>query len=130
MANSDLSRLLGGSPGAVALKLVFMSILVGAFLSLFGLTPPDLLRGIKDLIDSIWISASARCARSCSYLVYGAVIVVPIWLADATSRQPALKLTQQDEVAPASPAARAASELPPCERSTRASAPSCASPFR
>ena len=42
MANSDLSRWLGGSPGAVVLKLVFMSILVGAFLSLFGLTPPDL----------------------------------------------------------------------------------------
>lgn len=80
MANSDLSRLLGGSPGAVILKLVFMSILVGAFLALFGLTPPDLLRGIRNLVDRIWTLGFDAFREIFNYFVYGAVIVVPIWL--------------------------------------------------
>ena len=80
MANSDLSRLLGGSPGAVLIKLVFMSILVGAFLSLFGLTSPDLLHGIKNLIDRVLDLGFGAVREVFQYLVYGAVIVVPIWL--------------------------------------------------
>ncbi|MCP8938109.1 DUF6460 domain-containing protein [Alsobacter sp. SYSU M60028] len=80
MANSDLSRWLGGSPGAVVLKLVFMSILVGAFLSLFGLTPPDLLRGIQNLFHRLWALGFGAVREVFQYLVYGAVIVVPIWL--------------------------------------------------
>ena len=48
--------------------------------ALVGLTPPDIIAGIKGLIDSI-LSLSTNAIREVlRYLVYGAVIVVPIWL--------------------------------------------------
>jgi hypothetical protein len=80
MANTDLSRILGGSPGSVLLKLIFMSIVVGAFLSLFGLTPPDLLRGAKELLDRIMDLGFGAVRQVLRYFVYGAMIVVPVWL--------------------------------------------------
>ncbi|WP_188516302.1 DUF6460 domain-containing protein [Alsobacter metallidurans] len=80
MANSDFSRMLGGSPGAVLVKLIFMSVLVGAFLSLFGLTPPDLLRGLRDLVDRVMDLGFGAVREVFRYFVYGAVIVIPIWL--------------------------------------------------
>jgi hypothetical protein len=80
MANSDFSRILGGSPGSVLLKLIFMSILVGAALSLFGLTPPDLLQGMRALIDGIMDLGFGAVREVLRYFVYGAVIVVPVWL--------------------------------------------------
>jgi hypothetical protein len=78
--DSNMTRMLGGSPGAVLAKLVFLSILVGAFLSLFGLTPPDIIRGIKHIIDSILDLGFGAVREVLRYLVYGAVIVVPLWL--------------------------------------------------
>lgn len=76
----NLSRIMGGSPGSVLIKLVFLSVLVGAFLSLLGLTPPDLIRGIKNLIDGILDFGLGAIQEVLRWLVYGAVIVVPIWL--------------------------------------------------
>ena len=80
MTDSNLNRLLGGSPGAVIAKLIFLSILVGAFLSLFGLTPPDIINGIKHLIDSVLDLGFGAVREVLRYLVYGAVIVIPLWL--------------------------------------------------
>ncbi len=79
MSDSSVNRFLGGSPGSVVVKLVFLSILVGAFLSLFGLTPPDIIRGIKHLIDSVLDLGFGAVREVLRYLVYGAVIVVPLW---------------------------------------------------
>ena len=76
----DLSRFLGGSPGAVLVKLVFVSLLVGAFLALFGLTPPDISRGVKNLIDGVLDLGFGAVREVLRWLVYGAVIVVPVWL--------------------------------------------------
>jgi hypothetical protein len=80
MAENGMERVLGGSPGAVLAKLVFLSILVGAFLSLFGLTPPDIVRGVKHIIDSVVDLGFGAVREIFKYLVYGAVIVVPLWL--------------------------------------------------
>jgi hypothetical protein len=79
MANG-IQKLLGGPPVAVLTKLVFMSIVVGAFLALIGLTPPDLFRGIRDLINHIFNLGFDAVEIVFRYFVYGAVIVVPIWL--------------------------------------------------
>ncbi len=65
---------------AVLTKLVFMSIVVGAFLALIGLTPPDLFRGIRDLINHIFNLGFDAVETVFRYFVYGAVIVIPIWL--------------------------------------------------
>jgi hypothetical protein len=76
----EINRLLGGPPGAVIAKLVFLSILVGAFLALFGLTPPDVFFGVKALIDQILDLGFGAVREILRYLVYGAILVVPIWL--------------------------------------------------
>jgi len=80
MADTQLKRFLGGPPGPVLVKLVFLSIVVGAFLALFGLTPPDIIAGIKGLIDGILSLGTDAIREVLRYLVYGAAIVVPIWL--------------------------------------------------
>ena len=70
----------GGSPGGVIVKLAFASILVGALMSLLGFDPASLVRGlwrrIDDVLDLGW-GAAIQVGR---WLVYGAVIVVPVWL--------------------------------------------------
>lgn len=77
---NGIQKLLGGPPVAVLTKLVFMSIVVGAFLALIGLTPPDLFRGIRDLINHIFNLGFDAVETVFRYFVYGAVIVIPIWL--------------------------------------------------
>lgn len=80
MAEQPVSRFIGGSPGAVVLRLLFASILVGALMALLGLDPQHLVMRVvylfQDLIDLGW-GAVERVLR---WAVYGAVIVVPIWL--------------------------------------------------
>lgn len=79
MANG-MQKLLGGPPVAVLTKLVFMSILVGAVLALLGLTPPDLFRGIRELIDHVLNLGFDAVQTVFRYFIYGAVLVVPVWL--------------------------------------------------
>src|SRR4051812_15943630 len=43
---SNLQRFLGGSPLAVLVKLAFLSLLVGAFMSFLGVTPGGLIRQV------------------------------------------------------------------------------------
>lgn len=79
MANG-LQKLLGGPPVAVLTKLIFLSIVVGAFLALLGLTPPDLFRGIRELINHVFNLGFDAVETIFRYFVYGAVLVVPVWL--------------------------------------------------
>jgi hypothetical protein len=77
---NGLQKLLGGPPLAVLTKLIFLSIVVGAFLALLGLTPPDLLRGIRDLINHVVHMGFDAVETIFRYFIYGAVLVVPVWL--------------------------------------------------
>ena len=77
---SDLNRFLGGSPGAVLVKLLFLSLLVGAFMAMLGVTPFDLIAGVADWVRSA-LDLSFESVRDIGrWIVYGAVVVVPIWL--------------------------------------------------
>ncbi len=80
MSNNALSRFLGGNLVSVAVKLLILSIVVGALLHWTGLTPVSILRGIdalvRDLIGTGWDAVRNVGA----YALYGAMIVVPIWL--------------------------------------------------
>ena len=67
MANG-IQKLLGGPP------------VVGAFLALLGLTPPALFRGIRDLINHTVNLGFDAVETVFRYFIYGAVIVIPIWL--------------------------------------------------
>lgn len=75
-----MQRFFGGSPGSVIVKLLFLSLLVGAFLYYLDLTPLTLVGRIYKWLASLfdWSFETVRTVGL--WIVYGAVIVVPIWL--------------------------------------------------
>ncbi len=77
---SNLQRFLGGSPGAVLVKLVFLSLLVGAFMALLDVTPFALIDGAIRLVRSVLDLGFETFGQIGRWLAYGAVIVVPLWL--------------------------------------------------
>jgi hypothetical protein len=77
--NDAVTRFIGGSPLAVAARLVLLSILVGVILAALGLDPRDILRSIQDLFVRIWDMGFDAVRWLWRYFVLGAVLVVPIW---------------------------------------------------
>jgi len=80
MANGSLQRWLGGSPGAVLVRLIFLSILVGALMAFLGITPFSLFNGIVNFIHRVFGRGIDAVREVLQWLVYGAIIVVPVWL--------------------------------------------------
>ena len=76
----QLSRFLGGSPLAVLLRLILMSVLVGVVLAAIGLDPWNIVASIRRLADWIWNLGFDAINGLWRYFVLGAVIVVPLWL--------------------------------------------------
>lgn len=77
---SNLNRYLGGSPGAVLAKLIFLSLLVGAFLYYLDITPFGLIEGLFNWIRSVLDISFDTVRQIGTWILYGAVIVVPLWL--------------------------------------------------
>ncbi|HET6469428.1 MAG TPA: DUF6460 domain-containing protein [Geminicoccaceae bacterium] len=62
------------------LKLLFASLVVGALMAWFGVTPEEVLRRGAALVGDAFRNARALFGDALSYILLGAVIVVPIWL--------------------------------------------------
>ena len=77
---SNMQRFFGGSPGAVIVMLIFLSLLVGAFMAFLGLSPGALLGGLIDSIRSVFDLSFEAVLELGRWVLTGAVIVVPIWL--------------------------------------------------
>ncbi|MEH3119151.1 MAG: DUF6460 domain-containing protein [Methylorubrum populi] len=77
---SGLDRFLGGSPAAVFVKLLFLSVLVGAVMAMFGLTPGLLFRQLYDLGRSLIDLGLDTFHDFGRWILAGAAVVVPIWL--------------------------------------------------
>jgi hypothetical protein len=75
-----LNRFLGGSPGGVFLRLIFVSLIVGAFLMWLDIRPADVFRAITDLVNRIWGLGFDAIRVIGDYILAGAAIVVPVWL--------------------------------------------------
>lgn len=75
-----MQRILGGSPAAVVTKLIFLSLLVGAFMSLLGITPHGLVQGALDLVQDLWRTGFEAFGTLGRWLLYGAVVVVPVYV--------------------------------------------------
>lgn len=80
MANDRLTRVIGGSPLAVAFRLVLLSILVGVVLSVLGLDPWNIIRSLRMLVWHVWDLGFDAIHWLWRYFLLGAVIVIPIWL--------------------------------------------------
>ncbi|MCJ2008818.1 DUF6460 domain-containing protein [Methylobacterium sp. E-041] len=77
---SALRRFLGGSPAGVFLRLLFLSVLVGAFMAMLGLTPARLFWQIYDAARALIDLGLATFHDFGGWILAGAVVVVPLWL--------------------------------------------------
>jgi hypothetical protein len=77
---SNLNRFLGGAPGTVLVKLVFLSLLVGAFMAFLDITPFGLVNQVVGWIGSIFDLSFETVREIGRWILYGAIIVIPIWL--------------------------------------------------
>ena len=80
MANGNMTRVFGGSPLGVLVRLILVSILVGVVLAALGLDPYDIVRSVERLIHSIWNMGFDALRWLWRYFLLGAVIVIPIWI--------------------------------------------------
>lgn len=78
--HSALRRFLGGSPAAVFIKLLFLSVIVGATMAMFGITPGQLFWHAYDAARALIDLGLATFHDFGSWILAGAVIVVPLWL--------------------------------------------------
>ncbi|MEM6381542.1 MAG: DUF6460 domain-containing protein [Pseudomonadota bacterium] len=79
MSNA-VNRFLGGSPLAVAIKLVIISLLVGIVLSALGMTPATVIEGFFGFFERIWNLGFEAFGAFGDWLILGATLVIPIWL--------------------------------------------------
>lgn len=78
--DNGLTRFLGGSPLAVAFRLILMSVLVGVVLAAIGLDPWNILNSVRVLFERLWDLGFDAVSGLWRYFLLGAVIVVPIFL--------------------------------------------------
>ncbi len=79
-SKNALENFLGGSPLNVAARLFFISLVVGALLMWLELRPMDILRGVQAFFDRIYQLGFGAVKELASYVLAGAVFVVPAWL--------------------------------------------------
>jgi hypothetical protein len=79
-APGGVSRFLGGSPLAVAFRLILLSILVGVVLAAVGFDPYNIIRSVQLLFQRLWDLGFDAINWLWRYFLLGAVIVIPIWL--------------------------------------------------
>jgi len=80
MSDTPLHRFLGGSPGSVVFRLLVISLIVGAAMVFFNLTPKDLVESVRHLVESVLGSGIESLRSLLLYVLYGAMVVVPIFL--------------------------------------------------
>ncbi len=80
MTDNAVTRFLGGKPSTVAVKLLIISVIVGALLHFAGLSPAALVRGVGRMIESLVGSGWDAVRSVAEFALYGAMIVIPIWL--------------------------------------------------
>ena len=78
--HDGLHRFLGGSPLAVAFRLILLSILVGVVFVAIGFDPKDIVNSIRRLLNWIYSLGFDTINWLWRYFLLGAVIVIPVWL--------------------------------------------------
>jgi len=77
---NGLERLLGDRPGALVVRLVVISIIVGFLMSVLGLSAQGLVNGFIDFVRDMLQDSTGMLHSLWGYLLTGAALVVPIWL--------------------------------------------------
>jgi hypothetical protein len=79
MMSDQMQRFFGGSPGSVIVKLIFASLIVGALLAFLGLSPLRLFDAVIRFIRSITDLGFDAVREVFTWVIAGALVVVPIW---------------------------------------------------
>jgi len=79
--DSDLERFLGGAPLSVFVRLAVLSLIVGFFLVWLDIRPMDVLIGVRGIFQRFWAAGFDAIREIATYVLAGAAIVVPVWLA-------------------------------------------------
>ena len=74
------SNFLGGPPLRVFIKLVILSLVLGAVLVWLDLSPLNLARGLERLVRSILDMGFDAFREAGRFILTGAIIVVPLFL--------------------------------------------------
>ena len=80
MSDNALTRFIGGSPVAVAVRLLLVSLLVGAFMGWNGIHLSNILLVIQAALSRLWAAGFDSLRDIGQYVLAGAVIVLPVWL--------------------------------------------------
>ncbi len=80
MSNPAVGRFLGGSPLAVAVRLIVVSFVVGFLLDAFGLDPTTLLGDVVRTARHIVEYGFSDLRQFGRILLTGAMVVVPVWI--------------------------------------------------
>ena len=75
-----MERFLGGSPLSVLVRLIFISLLVGAAMAFLGLSPQSLYEAAARFLRSITGLGFGAVREVGQWVIAGALIVVPLWL--------------------------------------------------
>ena len=75
-----LTQFLGDTPGRTAVKLIVNSLVVGIIMSAIVYTPIDVWHAFTDFLERIYQLGFRAFGRFGEYLLYGAMIVVPVFL--------------------------------------------------
>jgi hypothetical protein len=78
-SNNALENFLGGSPTNVFVKLLLVSLVVGALLMWMEIRPADIFHGVVNFINRIYALGFGAIRELFDYLLAGAVVVVPAW---------------------------------------------------
>jgi hypothetical protein len=80
MGHDILTRLVGGSPLGVLVRLVLLSILVGFILQTAGISPQEIFNSLQQLVRRVWELGLEPLHWLWRWFILGAVVVLPIWL--------------------------------------------------
>lgn len=75
-----MERFLGGSPLSVLVRLIFISLLVGAAMAFLGLSPKGLLDSVVRFVRSLTGLGFDAVREVGQWIVAGALVVVPLWV--------------------------------------------------
>lgn len=77
---SKVNSLLGDTVGRTIIKLVVISLIVGMFMNVFGLSAFDIVDAVRDFVVRLWESGWAALGRFGDWLILGATVVIPIFI--------------------------------------------------
>jgi hypothetical protein len=79
MVDGALHRFFGGAPAAVLVRLVFLSLVVGALMMWLDINPLALIEALEAVSRRVWAMGFDAVREVGRYVAAGALVVVPIW---------------------------------------------------